>query len=109
MVAYAGFDSAEYRMQFQYRGRPPRREGLPPLPATLGLPCTTCVPIARVRHDQLVPPTPPVRVAFAVIGMTNVALSQVGQSPQVKAIRDATQERRANWTEAELLAVPAGD
>ncbi len=27
----------------------------------------------------------------------------------VKAIRDATQERRANWTEAELLAVPTGD
>ena len=28
---------------------------------------------------------------------------------QVKAIREATQERRSNWTEAELLAVPAGD
>jgi mono/diheme cytochrome c family protein len=25
---------------------------------------------------------------------------------QVKAVRDATQDRRANWTEAELLAVP---
>jgi len=28
MVAYAGFDSAEYRMQFQYRGRPHSTRGL---------------------------------------------------------------------------------
>ncbi len=28
---------------------------------------------------------------------------------QVKAIRDATQDRRANWTEAELLAVPVSE